>query len=218
MKKPRLLSTLLCAASLVLAGCASSAQPGQTNDPQQQANTAQQQSEQAPYTPPAPMPERKIHGRVPEFVREAVKNTPEDALVGIGTAKMSSVSQSRTFAATRARAEISRQIVSLMRDMVRDFTASSEVDPQTVTAYQESFTLALSRSALQGSSVVNEDMDDTNAYWVVVMMPRDGAAKEVNQAAAQAKLAVPKAASIDAENRMGEAFDKYDLEIQVQDK
>ena len=139
--------------------------------------------------------------------------------MGIGTARMSSVSQSRTFAATRARAEISRQILTLMQDMIRDYTASSEIDPDAAIAYQENFTLALSKSALQGSSVVNEDMDDNKGYWVVVMMPKDGAAREVNQAAAQAKLAVPKAASIDAEKRMSESFDKLlGQEVQVQDK
>lgn len=62
-------------------------------------------------------------------------------------------------------------------------------------------------------------MDGNRAYWVVVMMPKDGAAKEINQAAAQAKLVVPKAAAIDAENRMNTAFDKLlGQEVQVQDK
>jgi hypothetical protein len=216
MKTLKLLSTLSCGALLVLAGCASAPkQQQQAYAPQAQG---QQQQPALAYTP-APLPERKIGGNVPQFVKDAVKNAPEDALVGIGTARMSSTSQSRTFAATRARAEISRQILTLMQDMIRDYTASSEVDPDTAIAYQENFTLALSKSALQGSSVVNEDMDDNKAYWVVVMMPWDGAKKEISQAAAQAKLAVPKAASLDAEKRMGDAFDKLvGQEVQVQDK
>jgi hypothetical protein len=95
-----------------------------------------------------------------------------------------------------------------MQDMISDHVASSELDHDAATAYQENFTLALSKSALQDSSVVNEDMDGNKAYWVVVQMPRDGAAREISQAANQAKLAVPKAASLDAQKRMGEAFDK----------
>jgi hypothetical protein len=216
MRKVTLLSAAFLAALLVLAGCASA-------PPQQQAAAPQPQAAPAPQAVPAPVPtvavERRIGGNVPQFVRDAVKSTPEDALVGIGTAKMSTVSQSRTYAATRGRAEISRQILALMQDMIRDFTASSEVDPDTAVAYQENFTLALSKSALQGSSVVDEDQDDKGAYWVVVMMPRDGASREINQAAAQAKLAAPKAASIDAEGRMQAAFDKLlGQEVQVQDK
>jgi hypothetical protein len=206
MKKKTFLSAVSLAALLVLAGCASSGQ-------------SQQQSGQAPAKAAAAPVERRIGGNVPQFVRDAVKNTPEDALVGIGTAKMSTVSQSRTYAATRARAEISRQILTLMQDMVRDFTASSEVDPESAIAYQENFTLALSKSAMQGSSVVDEDQDDKGAYWVVVMIPKEGAAREINQASAQAKLAVPKAASMDAEKRMNEAFNKLlGQEVQVQDK
>ncbi|MDR2501534.1 MAG: hypothetical protein LBD37_10745 [Treponema sp.] len=211
MRKTTLLSAATLAALLAMAGCASG--PKQTGAPEQPSGQAP-----APATVTTVTVERRIGGNVPQFVKDAVKNTPEDALVGIGTAKMSTVSQSRTYAATRARAEISRQIVTFMQDMIRDFTASSEVDPDSAIAYQENFTLALSKSAMQSSSVVDEDHDDKGAYWVVVMMPKDGAAREINQAAAQAKLAVPKAASMDAENRMNAAFDKLSgQEVQVQD-
>jgi hypothetical protein len=163
--------------------------------------------------------ERKISGRVPDFVRNAVKNAPENALVGIGTAKLASISQSRTIAATRARAEISRQLDTVIRDMVRDYQASSEVDPASALAFQENITLALSQSRMQGASVVEEDMDDNGSYWCVVMLTKGEAAREVNQATAQAKLGVPAAASFDAEKRMHESFDLIaGEEIQVVDR
>jgi hypothetical protein len=57
--------------------------------------------------------ERHVAGRVPQFVRDALRNAPENALVGIGTAKMSTVGQSRIIAATRGRADLSRQINSI---------------------------------------------------------------------------------------------------------
>jgi hypothetical protein len=166
-----------------------------------------------------PAQERKVTGRIPEFVRNAVKNAPEDALVGIGTARLASVSQSRVIAATRGRAEISRQLNTVIRDMVRDYQASSEVDPSAALAFQENFTLALSQSRLQGSAVVDEDMDDNGNYWCVVMLSKGEAVKEINQAASQAKLRVPAAASFDAERRMNEAFRMIvGEEIQVVDR
>jgi len=46
--------------------------------------------------------ERKVPGGVPDFVKQAVKSAPEDALIGIGSAKLASKDQSRTIATTRA--------------------------------------------------------------------------------------------------------------------
>jgi hypothetical protein len=103
--------------------------------------------------------------------------------------------------------------------MVEDHQASSEVDPSAALAFQENVTLALSQSRLQGSSVVDEDMDDNGNYWCVVMLSKGDTVREINQAAAQAKLKVPAAAAFDAQKRMNEAFDLlvHD-EIQVVDR
>jgi hypothetical protein len=99
-----------------------------------------------------------------------------------------------------------------MRDMVRDFTAGSEVDPGATVSFQENFTLALSQSRLQGSSVVDEDIDEGGSYWCVVMLSKSEAAREINQAAAAAKLRVPAMASFDAERRMDESYAKIAAE------
>ena len=156
-----------------------------------------------------PAPERKVDSRVPQFVKDAVKNAPEDALVGIGTARMASLSQSRTISATRARAELSRQMDTIIRDMIRDYTAGSEVDHSAVVSFQENITVALSQARLQGSSVVNEDVDEAGNYWTVVMLNKTRTVQEINQAVSAAKLAVPAMASFDAEDRMNQAFDRY---------
>jgi hypothetical protein len=205
----------LCVAAALALGlfaCASTGSPGGTN-----GGTSDSRSATAPDAPAAA--ERKISGRVPEFVRDAVRNSPEDVLVGIGTGKLASISQSRVIAATRARAEISRQLDTVIRDMVRDFQASSEADPSSLVAFQENFTLALSQSRLTGSSVVDENMDDNGNYWCVVILGKGEVVKEINQAAAEAKLRVPAAASFDAERRMNAAFDLLTgEEIQVVDQ
>ena len=67
---------------------------------------------------------------MPSRVETARRDAPEDVLVGIGNARMSTDAQSRNIAATRARAEISNSLNSMVSNMVRDYTASSEVDTQ----------------------------------------------------------------------------------------
>jgi hypothetical protein len=152
-------------------------------------------------------------------VRDALKNTPEDALVAIGTARMASTSQSMTIAATRARADLSRQLNTMITDMVRDYQAASEIDPSAAVSFQENITVALSKSKLQGASQVEGDFDEAGSYWCVVMMSKADSAKEIDQAASAAKLAVPAMASFNAEARMNEAFDKLNgQEVQVADK
>jgi len=163
--------------------------------------------------------ERRVGGSVPQFVKDALKKAPEDALVGIGTAKMGTLSLSRTAATTRARAEISRQMNTMIQDMVRDYTASSEVDPSAVLSFTENMTVALSKSTLTGSVPVDEDTDEAGNYWVVVYLGKSNVVQEINQAQAAAKLAAPAMASFNAEDRMNAAFDKaYGSEVGVGDR
>jgi len=161
--------------------------------------------------------ERKVGGNVPQFVKDALKKAPEDALVGIGTARAASLSLARTTATTRARAEISRQLNTMIQDMIRDYSAGSEVDPSAALSFQENITVALSKSTLTGSVPVEEDEVD-GQYWVVVMLSKSNAVTEINQAQAAAKLAVPAMASFSAEARMNAAFDRaFAAEIGVVD-
>jgi len=153
-------------------------------------------------------PERKVGTGIPQFVKDAIKTAPEDALIGIGTAKMGTLSLSRTAAMTRARAEISRQMNTMIQDMVRDYTASSEMDPSATISFTENMTVALSKAELKGASSVAEDEDEKGQYWVVVMLSKTSTVAEINQAQAAAKLAVPAMASFNAEDRMNAAFAK----------
>jgi len=152
---------------------------------------------------------RQVDGKLPQFVKDAVKNVPEDAIIGIGTARMASLNQSRTISATRARAELSRQMNTMIRDMVRDYTAGSELDPKSNLSFQETITVALSQSKLQGASIVDEDLDEAGNYWTVVMLSKTTAVQEINQAVSAAKLKVPAMASFNAEERMNQAFENY---------
>jgi len=145
---------------------------------------------------------------MPPNVANARRNAPEDVLVGIGNAKMGTVAQSRNIAATRARAEISNTMDSLVKNMVRDYTASSEVDPQAAIAFQENITVTLSKSDLSGAVIQFEEPDSDGQWWCVMYLSKANVVKEINQAQAAARLTVPAMASFDAEKRMNEAFDQ----------
>jgi len=147
-------------------------------------------------------------GGMPREIADTRRNAPEDVLVGIGNAKMGTTAQSRNIAATRARAEISNTMNSMVSNMVRDYTASSEVDPAAALSFQENITVTLSRSDLRGAVIQVEMPDDDGEWWVVMYLSRANVAREISQAQAQARLAVPAMASFDAEARMNEAFDR----------
>jgi hypothetical protein len=150
-------------------------------------------------------------GGVPSFVNEAYLNASEDVIIGIGTYKigtdMSKMGTGKTFAETRARSDISRQLLTIVKDMVEDYTATSEIDPDSALSFQENITQSLSKSDLRGSRPIKMDTEN-GLLWVVMEFSKSAAANEVNQAAAAAKLAVPKAAAFNAIERMNAAFDK----------
>jgi hypothetical protein len=149
-------------------------------------------------------------GGMPPEAANARRNAPEDVIVGIGNAKMGTVAQSRNIAQTRARAEISNAMNSMVRNMVRDYTASSEVDPQAALAFQENITVTLSKSDLRGAVVQWEgnEKSDPAMWWCVMHLSKASVVSEISQAQAAARLAVPAMASFDAEKRMNEAFEQ----------
>jgi hypothetical protein len=149
---------------------------------------------------------------VPDFVNAAYRNASEDVLIGIGTYKigndMSKMSSAMTFAQTRARADIARQLDSIVKNMVTDYVAQSELDSSAALSFQESITTALARADLKGAKVV-ENQTDNGLLWVVMEYSKSAAYEEaINPAQAAAKLAIPAAAAFDAQTRMQNAFDK----------
>jgi hypothetical protein len=149
-----------------------------------------------------------VSGGMPSNIANARRNAPEDVLIGIGNAKMGTVAQSRNIAATRARAEISNAMDSIVKNMVRDYTASSEVDRNAALAFQENITVTLSKSNLSGAVIQNEEPDRDGNWWCVMYLSKAQVAREISQAQAAARLAVPAMASFDAEARMNEAFER----------
>jgi len=156
--------------------------------------------------------EPKPLGGVPDFVNAAFLQASEDVLIGIGTYSVgkdpAKISTGRTFAETRARADISRQLKTIIENMVTDYTAQSELDPKAALSFQESITRALSRAELRGSKTIVMNTDENGLLWVVMEYSKSLAANDYSAAQAAAKLAVPAAAAFDALTRMDNAFDK----------
>jgi hypothetical protein len=165
----------------------------------------------APPAAPSGSMSKGLSG-VPGFVNDAYLNASEDVLIGVGTYKigndMTKMGTGKTFAETRARADLSRQLSSIVKDMVNDYTATSELDPDAAVSFQENITQTLSKSELRGARTVKLERDDNGLLWVVMEFSKSAAAIEVNQAASAAKLAVPAAAAFDALRRMDTAFSK----------
>jgi len=132
--------------------------------------------------------------QIPEAIRKAADNAPEDVLVGIGTAKESSRSLSIATAVNRATEGISRQILTMVQDSIRDYVASSEVDPRAAISFQEIVVreiISTYNANLSGITIAEEVTDSGGNYWVVAYFSTRNAVNLVNQAVATAKQRVP---------------------------
>jgi len=147
--------------------------------------------------PAAPVFERKIAEDVPSFVSDAVKNAPQDALVGVGAAKMAMVSMSQSIAVTRAQADIARQVSQIFIQMVHNYSVTSESDPETVQLFQERVTVTISKAQLSGVSILARDFDDDGNFWVVAIMNREPVSDTISNARNQAKDDFPQMSSFD---------------------
>lgn len=144
----------------------------------------------AVYPDPSGDAEAKI--LVPDFVKTALRDVPEDAMVGVGTAeKLASVNQSKILAQTNARGDLCHQLDEMLYEMIWDYQYySDEVSLLDMLAFKGQITVALSKSALTGSWVV-VDQDPDGYYWAVIMLSKSGVTTEINRAVATAKTAVP---------------------------
>jgi hypothetical protein len=150
-----------------------------------------------------------------QVVKDTVKKAPKNALVGLGNANRSTLNTSRTVAATRVRADISRQLNAVIRELHLDYIAAG-VDSNRVVTFQESSSVTLSQSRLQGAAVVAEGKDGNDNYWVVVILKKTDTVQEVNQAIFAEYQEVPEMnfflLSKDAESRMNRALGKVKSE------
>ena len=151
---------------------------------------------------------------LPLFVENAINNAPEDVLVGVGTSTgLASLSQSRGVATISARAEITRQVNTMALKMVQDFETSNGVDHATALSFMENITVALTKTPLSESYIVEEDSDPYSTIWkpeymlwAVIYMDKEDVKTKINDIVSEAKLAVPEMDSFDIEGSFDEIF------------
>jgi hypothetical protein len=218
MMKKMLVLAVIAGFAFTMTGCASTGGAPEASPPARASNGVPQFA-----SPPAgasndvpqlASPPARILNGVPQFVNDAWLQASEDVLIGVGTYKIGNdpakISTGKPFAETRARADISRQLQTIIKNMMLDYTAQSELDPQAALSFQESITQSLSKNEIRGAKVVQAQTDQNGILWVVMEYSKSAARSDdsVNQAVAAAKLAVPAAAAFDALTRMENAFDK----------
>ena len=153
-------------------------------------------------------PATAAQGGMPDWVLKARRDAPEDVIVGIGTAKLATMNQSMTTSETRARGQIVRAMNSMVRSMVEDYTASSEVEPSAAVAFQQQIETTLAKATLSGATIVDQNSDTSGQWWTIIYFNKAGAGREISQAQAAAKLAVPAMLAFNAEARMDDQFKK----------
>ena len=93
-------------------------------------------------------------GRTPQIIRDAVRNAPEDVIIGIGIARTESDGESILLAEDRARAEISRQLDTKIIDVILE--DQSEV------------TYAISSTRFITSKVMIRYKDNDGIWWCLI--------------------------------------------------
>ena len=153
-------------------------------------------------------PATAAQGGMPDWVLKARKDAPEDVIVGIGTAKLATMNQSMTTSETRARGQVVRAMNSMVRSMVEDYTASSEVELSAAVAFQQQIETSLAKAQLSVAVIVEQNSDPNGQWWTVVYFNKSNTRSEISQAQAAAKLAIPAMLAFNAEARMDEQFQK----------
>jgi len=149
---------------------------------------------------------------MPDWVLRARNNALEDALVGIGTARLATTSHSMTISESRARA-----IGIMVHDMITNYTAANEVEPSIVMAFQEQITRSLAQARLSGVRVVEQNSVRDGAWWTVVYFSKADVSREMSQMQVAAGLAVPTVIAFDALERMDNALDQARREKWIDD-
>ena len=150
---------------------------------------------------------RRVPGIYPQFVKEAIMKIPEDELVGVGSAKMGTLSLSRTTAVTRAKEEIQLKMC-IMTEIMRaaNMVSSLEFSINETT---------LSKSSLPGSVIVADDAASDGTVWAVVRLGKNSVIQEINQVLVATGT---QKTSFNVEARINEALARiYTEEVEVND-
>jgi hypothetical protein len=148
----RKFTVLLAAAALVLAvsGCGS-----------------------APAPAAAPVP-------VVEDLPDFVLNPPvaEDAIYGVGAARMQTTQASLSMAESRARVSLAQQINTRVQNMITDHMSGSEGSDQAMSNFQESISRSLAQATLSGAQTIRRQQTKDGTWWALVSISTSAAKQQ----------------------------------------
>ena len=148
----------------------------------------------------------------PQFVQDALNNPPEDAYVGIGTGSAMTMNAARQMSENRARVAISQEINSTVRNMITDYTGTSEIEPAMLQFF-ETVSRTLAEAELRGSRPYTRTFRDGNTFeaWTVMTLAISDAHSTMAAAASAAHTLAPHAsAALWSLDRMDAAFEQRD--------
>jgi hypothetical protein len=113
---------------------------------------------------------------LPDFVM----NPPvqEDAIFGIGSAKLSTINQSITMAEARARQSLAFQLNANVQAMITDYTRSAGTENSMASLeFAESIGRQLTQTTLNGAVPVKREQAKDGTFWVLFSYSKADAAK-----------------------------------------
>jgi len=166
-------------------------------------------------TAPAAGPAAVAGDPVGDFISEARRNSNENALLGIGTARHSNRALATQTASARALADLARQLNVVVSNMITDYIAGSEADPSAMLAFQESVTQTLARERLVGARPIAERMIDGEMVVIIELAPDNAATNIMSASQAATALAPHMGAALWALDRMDDALAQQNREPPV---
>ena len=146
-----------------------------------------------------------------KFENEVRASAPKGVIVGVGEATSEGLGSSlaRQSAESRARADVARQMSTLVKNRFVDLEAGAEGAAFKGDSYQSGITESLSRAKLDGTKLLKVDTDSSGVVYFVavtydVAEAKKLAAAEINKS----ELAKNKKAADAAIADMNAAFDR----------
>jgi hypothetical protein len=144
---------------------------------------------------------------IPDSITRARRDAPEDFLVGIGIAKAETDWDSMTLAETLARVDLARSFSQAVQSIIRDYSASSEVSDDSLY-FREEIVVSITAAHIKDSWIAALEKTSDGTWWCAVYWDKTDYVREINQAQAAARLAVPAFLLQRAEDRMNDAFER----------
>jgi len=160
--------------------------------------------------------QRKIAENVPEALKKAIREAPDDVFIGIGAAKTAIVTMAIQTATTRAHADISKQINSVVQKMVINYIAGSDASSEDTLLFTETITRQTSNVTLPADDLVGlGTTTDKDGYtWVAISIKKEVVADQISHSVAEEIITIPAMSSFDAKAYFDEVFgETFDVEL-----